>query len=124
LVIRGKFDEAVERFCDGRYLEAQESFEALWHGARGQERELYQGWVLLSAALFHRDRGNARGAATCVERAQAHWQGLGPETRGPSPRTVLAAVLAVLHREWARPDVPGCGAVGSVAGAEPGEESR
>jgi len=116
------FDEAVERFCDGRYLEAQETFEALWHGAQGEERELYQGWVLLAAALFHRDRGNERGAATCVERARAHWRELGPSPMGPPPQEVLTAVEAVLNQEWVHPELPGHGPAGEEGGAESWED--
>jgi len=121
----GKFDEALERFCAGRYLEAQESFEALWHGAEGGARDFYQGWVLAAAALFHRDRGNARGAVTCVARAETHWQRVGPVTMGPQPETVLAAVRGVLDREWVHPVLPGhCPAEepGELGGEEPWED--
>jgi len=103
-----KFEEAVELFCSGRYLEAQEGFESLWHGAEGRKREFYQGWVLVAAALFHRDRGNGRGAETCVERAQTHWRHLGSEPYRPPPEDVLAAVRSVLDREWVPPDIVGC----------------
>lgn len=97
------YREALEKFQAGRYHDAHEDFEALWHAASGEERDLYQGWVLLCAALFHRDRGNARGATACMERAEVHWRGLGPRPGYRDPARVLEAVRRVLHREWVRP---------------------
>ncbi|MDW7710581.1 MAG: DUF309 domain-containing protein [Deferrisomatales bacterium] len=99
------YGEALEKFREGRYYEAQQGFEALWHRAQGVERELYQGWVLVCASLFHRDRGNARGAAACLDRAEAHWSGLRTAPAGVEPRRVLEAVRAVVDREWVRPDL-------------------
>ena len=98
--------EALETLAEGRYLEAHQGFEDLWHEATGPRRDFYQGWVLLAASLFHRDRGNAKGCRLCFERAHSHWQGLGAEVReGLDLDAVLAAVAAVLPTDWARPDL-------------------
>ncbi len=98
-----RFREAIRRFEQGRYLDAQEIFEALRHEAGGAERELFQGWALLAAALFHRDRGNRTGAGRCFQRARAHWQALGPEHAGLDLNAVLRAVEKALDHEWDRP---------------------
>ncbi len=100
-----RYSESLEKFREGRYYEAHEGFEALWHRARGDERNLYQGWVLVCAALFHRDRGNSRGALACLARAEAHWEGLPPDAGGLDPCRVLEAVRRVMDREWVRPDL-------------------
>lgn len=101
-----RLPEAVRLLSDGRYLEAQEAFEALWRIAEGGDRHWYQGWALLAAALFHRDRGNARGASQCYERARTHWAGLTPPGDGLDLAAVLAAVAGVLGTEWAPPPLP------------------
>jgi hypothetical protein len=99
------YREALEKFEEGRYHEAHEAFEALWHAASGKERDLYQGWVLVCAALFHRDRGNARGAKACLERAEVHWKDVGVRPGFENPARVLEAVRRVLDREWIRPEL-------------------
>lgn len=99
------YREALEKYKEGRYHDAHEVFEALWHAASGEERDLYQGWVLVCASLFHRDRGNSRGAKACLERAEVHWKGLGPRPGFEDPARVLEAVRRVLDREWVRPQL-------------------
>ncbi len=103
--VTNRYAEAVEKFREGRYFDAHEGFEELWRAALGADREWYQGWVLVSAALFHRDRGNARGAASCLERAARHWSSLPPGARVAETDRVLAAVRRVLGQEWAHPDL-------------------
>lgn len=102
---RGRWNAAVEIFSEGRYFDAHEAFEELWRAAEGAEREFLQGWALLAAALFHRDRGNPKGARTCFERAAAHWGRVPPRFRGVDTAGTLAAVGRVLEQEWAAPDL-------------------
>lgn len=98
------YREALEKYQEGRYHEAHEAFEALWHAASGEERDFYQGWLLVCAALFHRDRGNSRGAKACLERAEVHWKGLDARSGSVDPARVLEAVRRVLDREWVHPE--------------------
>lgn len=106
LAQRDRWLEALSMFADGRYLEALESFETLWRSAKGTEREFQQGWELLAAALFHRDRGNPKGSRLCFERARQHWRNLPPVYRGIAPPAALEAVGEVLSLEWANPELP------------------
>ncbi|RMG86110.1 MAG: DUF309 domain-containing protein [Candidatus Dadabacteria bacterium] len=94
--------DGIARFEQGRYLEAQRIFEELRHEAEGADREFYQGWTELAAALFHRDRGNGTGARRCFERARAHWLAVGEEHGGLRPGEFLRAVEEALGRDWAR----------------------
>ncbi|MBI5446299.1 MAG: DUF309 domain-containing protein [Deltaproteobacteria bacterium] len=114
--------EALAKFRDGRYFEAHQAFEELWRRSSGKERAFFQGWVLLSAALFHRDRGNAKGARTCLQRASERWGALPGEVEGCKLREVLRAVEAVLGSEWACPLLPGFGAPAEPVGGGPEEE--
>lgn len=102
---RVRWREAVEAFQEGRYFEAHEYFEGLWRDAHGQEREFYQGWLLAAAALFHRDRGNTRGAQLCYERASVHWGTLPDRFHGLRVSQVLDAVGRILGQEWATPEL-------------------
>jgi hypothetical protein len=103
---RDHWNEALEAFGEGRYMEAHDVFESLWRRAEGQNREFFQGRVLLAAALFHRDRGSNSGAQRCFERAAEHWQGLPWRFRGLKISDALGAVEEVLGREWATPELP------------------
>jgi predicted metal-dependent hydrolase len=103
---RDNWNDALAAFREGRYMEAHDAFESLWRGAAGQNREFFQGWVLLAAALFHRDRGNESGARRCFERAAEHWQRLPWSFRGLKISEVLRAVEEVLGQEWATPELP------------------
>jgi len=98
-----RFREAIRRFEQGRYLDAQGIFENLRHEAEGAGREFFQGWALLAAALFHRDRGNRTGAGRCFQRARSHWGALGPEYAGLDLDAVLRAVEKALDHEWDHP---------------------
>ncbi|GAB4247416.1 DUF309 domain-containing protein [Deferrisoma sp.] len=94
--------EGITRFEQGRYLEAQRIFEELRHETEGSDREFYQGWALLAAALFHRDRGNRTGAQRCFDRARAHWSAVGQEYGGLRLDELLRGVEEALGRDWAQ----------------------
>lgn len=106
LVVRNRCLEALELFQSGRYFDAHEAFEELWRESEGAERDFYQGWLLLAAALFHRDRGNSNGSKLCFERAETHWSELPVRFRGVSVPETLKAVDAVLEQEWVKPELP------------------
>jgi len=53
----------VTLYNAGRYWEAHEALEAVWHAARGADRALWQGLIQTAAAMLHRERGNAHGLA-------------------------------------------------------------
>jgi predicted metal-dependent hydrolase len=105
LASRDPWIEAVETFQEGRYLETHRAFESLWRAAAGRDRDFYQGWVLLAAALFHRDRGNLEGTRRCFERAARRWGALPPVYRSFNISDGIQAVECLLDKEWARPDL-------------------
>ncbi|MBI5014897.1 MAG: DUF309 domain-containing protein [Deltaproteobacteria bacterium] len=98
--------EALARFLEGRYWAALMEFERLGRRAAGEERTWLQGWVLLAAALFHRDRGNTRGAQACFARAERRWERLAGRQSDRDAEGTLAAVRQVLDREWVVPRFP------------------
>ena len=60
--------EAQELLDAGRPFHAHEVLEDAWKSAPEAERELWRGLAQLAVGLTHAKRGNARGAATLLER--------------------------------------------------------
>ena len=61
--------EEAQRLLDaGRPFHAHEVLEDAWKSAPDAERELWRGLAQLAVGLTHAARGNARGAATLLER--------------------------------------------------------
>lgn len=99
------YEEAYELLREGRYYDAHEAFEGLWRRAAGGDRDVYQSFALLAAALFHRDRGNETGAHKCYEKASGHVAAVASEDQAAALRRVLAAVEAVIDKDWEHPDL-------------------
>jgi uncharacterized protein len=60
--------EAQELLDAGRPFHAHEVLEDAWKSAPDGERQLWRGLAQLAVGLTHAARGNARGAATLLER--------------------------------------------------------
>jgi hypothetical protein len=60
--------EAQELLDAGRPFHAHEVLEDAWKSAVAEERQLWRGLAQLAVGLTHAARGNARGAATLLER--------------------------------------------------------
>ena len=56
------FARGVALFNGVRYWHAHESWETLWRAAADDERDFYQGLILVAAGLLHLQRRNRRGA--------------------------------------------------------------
>ncbi|MBA3687243.1 MAG: DUF309 domain-containing protein [Chloroflexi bacterium] len=52
----------VALFNGLRYWHAHEAWETLWRAADEEERDFYQGLIMVAAGLLHLQRRNARGA--------------------------------------------------------------
>ncbi len=73
-----RFHEALAHFNDGRYFQAHEVWEALWHHLpkqkpepAGGDRLFVQGLIQLAVSLEHWRRGNPRGARGQWEKSRA-----------------------------------------------------
>jgi Domain of unknown function (DUF309) len=56
------FQQGVALFNGVRYWHAHESWETLWRAAADEDRDFYQGLILVAAGLLHLQRRNQRGA--------------------------------------------------------------
>jgi hypothetical protein len=74
----GVLEEAKGYFNAERYWECHETLESVWRPAKGEERSLVQGIILVCAALVHEQRGERGVALGIYKRAlpQIAWQGL------------------------------------------------
>ncbi|HLM04982.1 MAG TPA: DUF309 domain-containing protein [Blastococcus sp.] len=66
--------EAQELLDAGRPFHAHEVLEDAWKSAPEPERQLWRGLAQLAVGLTHAARGNARGAATLLERGAGNVQ--------------------------------------------------
>ena len=87
-------DEAQALLDAGRPFHAHEVLEDAWKSAPDAERQLWRGLAQLAVGLTHVLRGNARGAATLLERGAGN---IAPYAAVP-PHGVDVAGLA----SWAR----------------------
>jgi hypothetical protein len=86
--------EAQELLDAGRPFHAHEVLEDAWKSAPEEERALWRGLAQLAVGLTHAERGNARGAATLLERAAGT---LAPFEAAPPHGVDVAGLIA-----WAR----------------------
>lgn len=54
---------------EGRFFEAHECLEHVWHAAPDDDRDLWQGVIQIAVAGVHLQRGNPSGAAALLDRA-------------------------------------------------------
>jgi Domain of unknown function (DUF309) len=71
-------EEAKGYFNAERYWECHETLESVWRPAKGDEKSLVQGIILVCAALVHEQRGEREVALGIYKRAlpQIAWQEL------------------------------------------------
>jgi hypothetical protein len=79
---------------DGRPFHAHEVLEDAWKSAPEAERQLWRGLAQLAVGLTHAMRGNARGAATLLERGAGN---IAPYADGPPHGIDVHGLVA-----WAR----------------------
>ena len=58
-----RFKEAIDLFNSGKWYPAHDVFEELWHETNYPERITIQGFLQISVAQLHLEKGNTNGAA-------------------------------------------------------------
>jgi predicted metal-dependent hydrolase len=72
----------VALFNGLRYWHAHEAWETLWRAASEQDRDFYQGLIMVAAGLLHLQRRNARGARNKLSEGLAKLRRYEPAHRG------------------------------------------
>ena len=107
-------DERLERgralFDGGRYFEAHEVWEEVWHRERGESRTALQGLIQIAAALHKAGLGQPRGCVRLLEAGLSKLTGNGP---GPQLRRFADALEKTLERArgWERGETEGPGEI-------------
>lgn len=91
-------EQAQQLLDEGRPFHAHEVLEAAWKSGPDSERDFWKGLAQLAVGLTHVRRGNPKGAASLLRRAQEHIQ---PYTEHP-PHAVAVADLSRYATELAR----------------------
>ena len=89
--------EAQELLDAGRPFHAHEVLEDAWKSAPEAERQLWRGLAQLAVGLTHAARGNARGAATLLDRGAGNIAGYA----GAPPHGIAVPALAAWGRALA-----------------------
>jgi hypothetical protein len=72
----------VALFNGLRYWHAHEAWETLWRAADEEDRDFYQGLIMVAAGLLHLHRRNARGARNKLAEGLAKLRRYEPAHRG------------------------------------------
>ena len=76
------FHRGVALFNGVRYWHAHEAWETLWRAAPDEERDFYQGLIMVAAGLLHLQRRNLRGARNKLSEGVARLRPYMPTHRG------------------------------------------
>jgi hypothetical protein len=95
--VRAVFEVGVARFDAGRFHEAQQAWEPLWHGAQGDRRDALLALVRIAAALDLYERGSAFGFADLLRVGAA---GLDPRFCAAAPSGLDAEAVRRTLAPW------------------------
>jgi hypothetical protein len=104
-------DMAAALFDQQRFFEAHEFFEWAWKGpvTADPDRALFKGLAQLCVGYTHTQRGNAKGAATLLQRGIDHASPYGPTAHGVDVAGLVddaRAFLRLLADTDPGPDLP------------------
>lgn len=91
-----ELDAGAELFDAGRWWDAHEAWEVVWHAAEGEQRRLVQGLILLAAAL-HKRWHHGSLAHRNYHKARRHLDGLPPRWGRLDLPALQAEVWAALE---------------------------
>ena len=92
---QGALAEGLRRYQEGEFFAAHEAWESVWLEAQEPEKTFVQGLIQVTAAFYHLQRNNPRGAAQLLRGA------LGRLDRYPACFGGISVVLLRNDiREW------------------------
>lgn len=86
----------VALFNGLRYWHAHEAWETLWRAAEDEDRDFYQGLILVAAGLLHLQRRNVRGARNKLGEGLAKLRKYQPAHRGVIVTELVAKCTLIL----------------------------
>jgi hypothetical protein len=79
-----RFFEGIREFNEGRYFEAHDVLEDLWHGYRESDRVFLQALIHSAVGLYHLENDNFKGARSQLSKACSKIEPYRPEHWGVS----------------------------------------
>lgn len=86
----------VALFNGLRYWHAHEAWETLWRAADEEDRDFYQGLIMVAAGLLHLQRRNARGARNKLAEGLAKLRKYEPAHKGLVVSELVAKCQLIL----------------------------
>lgn len=80
-----------------RYWHAHEAWETLWRAADEEDRDFYQGLIMVAAGLLHLQRRNARGARNKLSEGLAKLKKYEPSYRDLLLTELIARCSLILE---------------------------
>lgn len=92
-----RFYKGIEEFNAGRYFEAHEVLEDLWHEYRQTDRTFIQGLIQISAGFYHFQCANWKGAASQLSKGIRKLELFRPEHLGVELTELLVKIQQCLN---------------------------
>ncbi len=92
-----RFYKGIREFNAGRYFEAHEVLEDLWHDYRETDRTFIQGLIQISAGFYHFQCANWKGAASQLTKGIRKLEPYLPEHLGIVVSDFLNLIRPCLH---------------------------
>ena len=86
------FFRGIREFNEGKFFEAHDSFEEIWQGYRGPDRDFLQGLIQAAVGLYHLERQNLKGARSQITKACSHITAYRPEHWGLAVDLLFASL--------------------------------
>ncbi len=90
-------------FAAGKYYEGHDVLEEHW---RADRQDFYKGLIQFAVGLYHESRGNAKGAARVLERAEGYLRPYGPAHMGLDVEAAVERIAAARRAVRDRTPVP------------------
>jgi len=91
------FHEGLHLFNTGRWFEAHEAWEDIWHEAEGDRKPFYQGLIQAAVTLEHVRRGNPRGVRNVFASCRSKFERVPRHMMGVDTHALLEALEAFIR---------------------------
>ncbi len=98
---------AIDLFNRGEFYACHDVLEDLWGNETGEIRELYQGILQISVAMYHYSNANRNGAVSLLRKGISHLEPFDPDALGINVKSLIADCRNILQ-ELAQGDEAQC----------------
>lgn len=99
-----RFLRGIREFNEGRFFEAHDILEDLWHGYREPDRVFLQGLIQMAVGFYHFENGNLKGARSQFSKACAKFEAFMPSHWGLATdllhQSLKEHIQVLERRDW------------------------